>query len=225
MTRDDEEAARAALEAEARGGHLLERLIDADADREARSDPIFPDAGDVELELREATDLAKGFRSLRDAHSGELAVPRSVLPGDPRRVAAAIMLEMESDLEELRGRNAKSRQRRGAEDLVDLQSFRREDEVRSLNDKDVDPNVRAAALESLVTARAVMITWIRNDPSILGSINAMRGLDIRVGDGRIALDAVNRDREHQALGLLAWIVIPIVVVVFVVVVLFVSGRL
>ena len=69
-----------------------------------------------------------------------------------------------------------------------------------------------------------MIRWIRNDPSILGSINAMRGLDIRVGDGRIALDAVNRYREHKPLGLLAWIVIPIVVIILVVVVLFVSGA-
>ena len=117
MPRDDEGAARAALEAEARSGDLLERLRAADADREARADPIYPDAGDVELELREATELAKGFRSLRDAHRGELAVPRSVLPGDPRRVAAAIMLEMESDLEGLRGRHAKSRfatRRRGS---------------------------------------------------------------------------------------------------------------
>jgi len=222
MAREDEQAAAADLEAEARSGDLLERLKTADADRETQADPIYPDTGDLELE--EAAELAKGFRSLRDDHRGKVAIRRSLLPGDPGRVAAAIMFEMESDLAELHGRDAKARQRQGAEDLVDLQSFRRDDEVRILTEGDAEPKVRTAALESLLTARAAVITWIRGDPSILGSINALRGLEIRLGDGRLALDAVNRYREHQALGLLAWIVVPVAVIILVVVVLIISGT-
>jgi hypothetical protein len=47
-------------------------------------------------------------------------------------------------------------------------------------------------------------------------MNTLRDLDLRIGDGRAALDAVDRYRVKQALGLLAVAGFPVVVAVVVV---------
>jgi hypothetical protein len=69
----------------------------------------------------------------------------------------------------------------------------------------MDPTASEAidALGELMTARAAIVTWIRDDPSVIGSLNAIGDTDVRIGDGRQALDAVNGYREKQAFGFLA----------------------
>jgi len=106
-------------------------------------------------------------------------------------------------------------QRELAETLVDLQSFR-PDAQAALILADPPTSETAAAQAALLTARAAMIEWIRDDPSVTGNRNALQGLDLRIGDGRRALDAVNDYRGKQAFGLLAMFAIAALVIIAVV---------
>ena len=179
------------------------------------ADPIYPGSGDRPLGEIEAIELAAAFRSERDARRGEAAAPRSALPGDPSLVADALMMDAEVRMVGLKGADLKAAQRELAEVFVDLQSFRPDEEaVRIL----ADPMGANDELDSLRTARAAIIGLIREDEmSITGNRNAISGLDLRIGDGRVALDAVNRYREKQALALLTMIGIPGLIVIAVIV--------
>ncbi len=202
------------------GERAVARAKAIDDERIARADPIYPDEDRAVNEV-EAAELASAFRALRDSRRGELVAPRSALPGDPEHVATALLAEAEARMEGLDGRGLKAAQRELAEVFVDLQAFRPDDEAVKIQS---DPTGAVAELEALRTAQAAIIQLIREDDmSVTGNMNAMRGLDLRIGDGRIALDAVNRYRERQALGLLAigGIAVLVVVVLAVIVVLLV----
>lgn len=201
------------------GDRAIARAKAQDEKRVARADPIYPGSGDRPLEASEAAELAASFRSQLEAHRGGLVAPRSVLPGTPELVADALTMEALGRMAGLAGRDLKAAQREFAEVFVDLQSFRPDDEAARIL---ADPTGAVDELDSLRTARAAIIAMIREDDlSITGNRNAMSGLDLRIGDGRIALDAVNRYREKQALGLLTMIGIPVLIVVVIAVILFV----
>lgn len=195
-----EERTQTLLESGATGNELGERLAALDAERIEAAAPIYPD--EVELDPAVARDNAQRFRALRDEHGGEMVVPRSLLPDEPGRVAAALMAEGELRMAGLAGDALRDAQRELAEALVDLQGFRPDDQAGLIL---ADPTAPEAmeSVGALVTARAAIITWIRDDPSVVGSVNAIKDLDVRVGDGRKALDAVNGYREKQAFGFLA----------------------
>jgi hypothetical protein len=218
MTSDIDKAIGEALDGRERGDALVARLDAIDAEREARAAPIFPDEDDLAMDVGTAAELTTGFRAVRDAHRGAIVVPCSILPAAPGRVAAAILVALDADLAHLTGSRSKARQRAAAEDFVDLQSFRPEEDAALLVAQAAPALDRADALERLTTARGAAITWIREDPTVVGSLNAIRGLDLRVGDARVALDAVNRYREHQALGFLTLIIgVPALIVLGIVV--------
>jgi hypothetical protein len=193
------------------GDPTIARLKAQDAERVAQADPIYPGYGDRALDAHEAVELAAAFRALRDARRGELVAPRSDLPASAELVADALLIDGQDRVVELDGSELKAAQRELAEAFVDLQSFRPDEQAARILE---DPSGAADELRSLSVARAAMIGQIREDDmSVLGNMNALRGLDLRIGDGRIALDAVNRYREKQALGLLAMIGIPVFVVI------------
>lgn len=168
-----------------------------EAERIEVAAPIYPD--DDEIAPEEARDLARQFRILRDDHLGEVVAPRSLLPGEPGRVAAALISDGDARMENLAGDDLKAAQRELAEALVDLQSFRRDDEAALILAGPSDAEGIEAA-EALKTARAAIIAWIREDPSVLGNLNAIRDIELRIGDARQALDTVKGHRDKQALG-------------------------
>ncbi len=197
-----EERAQTLLESGATGDELGEGLVALEVERIEVAAPIYPE--EVELDPAVARETAQRFRLLRDEHRGETVVPVSLLPDEPGRVAAALFAEGELRMAGLAGDALRDVQRELAEALVDLQGFRPDDQASLIL---ADPTAPEAmeAVGALVTARAAIITWIRDDPSVVGSLNAIKGLDIRVGDGRQALDAVNGYRERQAFRFLATI--------------------
>jgi hypothetical protein len=209
-----EERTETLLESGATGDELLERLAVLDAERIEAAGPIYPDEG--ELDPAVARDNAQRFRALRDEHAGEMVVPRSLLPDEPGRVAAALIAEGELRMAGLAGDALRDAQRELAEALVDLQGFRPDDQAGLIL---ADPTAPEAmeSVGALVTARAAIITWIRDDPSVVGSVNAIKDLDIRIGDGREALDAVNGYREKQAFGFLAMFGLGALVVIAIIV--------
>ena len=204
----------------ATGRDLVERLQALDAERAEAAAPIYPDPGATPLGAAEARDLAQRFRALRDQHRGELVMPLSALPADPGRVAAALMAESEAREQGMRAGDLRTTRRELAATMVDLQSFRPDAEASAIL---ADPGSPAGTemTDRLLTARAALIAWIRDDASITGDRNALRELDVRIGDGRRALDAVNRYRERQAFGMIAMLavsaLIVLVIVVFVVI--------
>ena len=199
-----------------RGDALLARISAIEADREARADPIYPSDDDLAMDVGEARALLSRYRAIRDAHLGELAVDRSELPGEPQRVASAIVVAAQADAAAHTGKAQRAVQRASAEDLVDLQSFRPSEEIELI--AGATGAERDAALERLLTAKAGAITLIRDDPSVTGSMNALRGKELTIGNARPALDAVNRYREGQAFWFLAlFIGVPVVVGIVVVV--------
>ena len=220
MTEDPDERTKALLESGASGDELVAALRARDLERTNAADPIFPDADDVPSTMAEAQDLAQRFRVLRDELRGRSVAPRSALPAEPGLVASALMMEAERRMEGLEGKELRAAQRELAEAMVDLQSFRPDAEAALIGADSTTPET-ADALDALLTARAAMIEMIREDPSVTGNRNALRALDLRIGDARRALDAVNSYREKQAFGFLAMFgvaaLVVIVVVVFVVI--------
>jgi hypothetical protein len=200
MRKSIDERSQELFESGATGDELVEGLDALDAERAEAAGPIFPD--ESELDPDSARDIAQRFRTLRDEHRGEVVAPRSLLPGEPGRVAAALIADGDLRTEGLTGNALRDAQRELAETLVDLQGFRPDDDARLIL---MDPTASEAidALGELMTARAAIVTWIRDDPSVIGSLNAIGDTDVRIGDGRQALDAVNGYREKQAFGFLA----------------------
>jgi hypothetical protein len=216
MTDDPDEDTKALLESGATGDELVAALRARDVERTNAADPIFPDPGDVPLTTAEAQDLAERFRALRDELRGRSVAPRSALSAEPGRVASALVMEAEGRMEALDDKELRAAQRELAEAMVDLQSFRPDAQAALILAAPTTPET-AEALEALLTARAAIIEWIREDPSVTGNRNALRGLDLRIGDGRRALDAVNSYREKQAFGLLAMVGVAALVIIAVVV--------
>ena len=216
-----DERTEALLESGLAGDAMLEGLAALDAERTVGADPIYPNLGANPLAAGEARDLARRFRTLRDEHVGALVAARSLLPSDPGRVAAAIFMEGAARMDGLAGDDLVAAQRELAEAMVDLQSFR-PDAQAALILSGPDAPEAASALDALRTARASMIAAIREDPNVTGGRNALRDVEVRIGDARIALDAVNGYRERQAFGFLAiLVVVALVVIAIVVFVLFV----
>ena len=209
-----EERTQTLLDSGASGDELRAGLEALDKERTEAAGPIYPDEGD--LDPAAARDIAQRFRALRDEHRGEMVAPRSLLPGAPGRVAAALIADGDLRTEGLTGDDLREAQRELAEAFVDLQCFR-PDEQASLIQADPTTPEAIESVGALVTARAAIITWIRDDPSVLGSVNAIKDLDIRIGDGRQALDAVNGYRERQALGFLAMFGLGALVVIAIIV--------
>jgi hypothetical protein len=212
MSRDDRDGDLAP--ATGPGDRAIARVKAMDAERIARADPLYPGSGSRSFRDGEAAALAAATRSQVAAHRGELVAPRSALPGEPALVADALVVSAEAGMIRLGRDDLRAAQRDLAETLVDLQSFRPDEEAaRILSDQ-------AGAideLESLLAARAAIIAMLRDDDlSVVGNMNALRDLDLRIGDGRAALDAVDRYRVKQALGLLAVAGFPVVVAVVVV---------
>ena len=209
-----EERTQMLLESGATGDELREELEALDAERVDAAGPIYPDEG--ELDPAVARDIAQRFRAVRDEHRGAKVVPRHVLPDQPGRVAAALMLEGDLRVAGLTGDALRGAQRELAEVMVDLQGFRPDDQAELILANPSAPEAMEA-VGALMTARAATITWIREDPSVLGSMNAIKDLDLRIGDGRRALDAVNRYREKQAFGFLAIFGLAALVVIAIIV--------
>ena len=198
------------------GHELLESIKALDAERAQAAAPIYPDPGDVPLEAAEARDLAERFRALRDQHRGELVVPLSALPAEPGRVAAALIAEGDAREPDLPAAEQRTSRRELAATMVDLQSFRPDDEASALLTDPATP-AGSEARDRLLTARAAFIAWVRDDINVTGNRNALRDLDLRIGDGRRALDAVNSYREKQATGILAMVAIAALVVIGIVI--------
>ena len=209
-----DERSQELIESDVTGAELQDRLRSLDAERVEAATPIYPET--TEIPPAEARDLAQRFRTLRDEHRGEIVAPISLLPGDPGRVSAALYAEGISRMEGVTGGKLRALQRDLAEVMVDLQSFRPDDQAALILSDPTTP-AGAQALAWLMTARAATIASIRDDPGVLGALNAIGKLDIRIGDGRKALDAVNRYREKQAFGFLAMFGLGAIVVVAVVV--------
>lgn len=209
------------LESGTAGDDLLGRLAALDAERTVGADPIYPDPDGKPLEADEARVLARRFRTLRDEHLGASVAARSLLPDDPGRVAAAIFTEGVARMDGLTGDDLVAAQRELAEAMVDLQSFRPDDQATLILSGSASPDA-AEALDWLRTARASIIAAIREDPNVTGGRNALRDVEIRIGDARRALDAVNGYREKQAFGFLA--MIGVVILVVIVIVVFVVTR-
>lgn len=216
MTEDPDEETKALLESGATGDELVAALRALELVRTTAADPIFPDADDVPGTIAEAQELAQHFRALRDELRGRSVAPRSALPAAPGLVASALMMEAEGRMEGLKGKELRAAQRELAEAMVDLQSFRPDAEAALIVADPTTPET-ADALDALLTARAAMIEMIREDPSVTGNRNALRALDLRIGDARRALDAVNSYREKQAFGFLAMFGVAALVVIAVVV--------
>jgi len=216
MTDDPDERTKALLESGATGDELVAALTAVDRERTKAADPIFPDPGDAPLTTAEARELAERFRALRDELRGRSVAPRSALPAEPGAVASALMMEADGRTETLDGKELRAAQRELAETMVDLQSFRPDAQAALIVAEPTTPE-RADALDALLTARAAIIEWIREDPSVTGNRNALRGLDLRIGDGRRALDAVNSYREKQAFGFLTMFGVAALVVIAVIV--------
>jgi hypothetical protein len=204
------------IESGATGHDLIEGIKALDAERAEAAAPIYPDPGEASLDVAEARDLAQRFRSLRDQHRGELVMPRSALPAEPGRVAAALMAESEAREQGMPAAELRATRRELAATMVDLQSFRPDAEASAIL---ADPGTPAGteATDRLLTARAALIAWIRDDLNVMGNRNALRDLDVRIGDGRRALDAVNSYRETQAFGMIAMVAVVALVVIGIVI--------
>jgi hypothetical protein len=198
------------------GHDLIEGLKALDAERAEAAAPIYPDPGEVPLEATEARDLARRFRALRDQHRGELVVPLSALPAEPGRVAAALVAESEEREQGMPADDLRATRRELAATLVDLQAFRPDDEASAILADSETPE-GTEARDRLLTARAALIARVRDDLNVTGSRNALRHLDVRIGDGRRALDAVNSYREKQAFGMLAMVAVAALVVIGIVI--------
>jgi hypothetical protein len=222
MTDDPDEPTKALLEGGATGDELVAALRAQDVVRTNAADPIFPDSGDAPLSAAEAEDLAERFRALRDVLRGRAVASRSALPAEPGLVASALMMEADARMEGLDGKELRAAQRELAETMVDLQSFRPDAEAALIVAEPTTPET-ADALDALLTARAAIIEWIREDPSVTGNRNALRSLDLRIGDGRRALDAVKGYREKQAFGFLA--IFGVAALAIIAVVVFIVIRL
>jgi hypothetical protein len=187
----------------------LARVQALDVRRVARADPIYPGTGGRSLRDGEAAAIATATRSQLASRRGDLVAPRSALPDEPALVADALIVTAEAGMLRLGRDDLRAAQRDLAETLVDLQSFRPDEEAERILS---DPTGAVDELESLRAARAAIIAMLRDDDlSIVGNMNALRELDVRIGDGRVALDAVDRYRVKQALSLLAVAGFPVVV--------------
>lgn len=60
--------------------------------------------------------------------------------------------------------------------------------------------------------------WIRDDPSVIGNVTAIQSLDIRIGDGRRALDAVQAHRAAKLRTLLGIVIVAAVGIAAIIVV-------
>jgi hypothetical protein len=193
------------------GDRAIARVQALDMQRVARAEPIYPGSGGRSLEEGEAAVLAAAARSQLASRRGAVVAPRSALPGEPSLVADALIVAAEAGMLRLGRDDLRAARRDLAETLVDLQSFRPDAEVERILS---DPTGAVDELESLRTARAAIIAMLRDDDlSIVGNMNALRGLDLRIGEGRAALDAVERYRVRQALGLLAVAGFPLIVAI------------
>ena len=143
-------------------------------------------------------------------------MPVSALPDEPGRVAAALLAEGDAREEGLPAAEQKTSRRELAATMVDLQSFRPDEEASAILAEPATP-AGTEARDRLLTARAAFIAWIRDDLNVTGNRNALRDLDVRIGDGRRALDAVNSYREKQAFGILAMIAVAALVVIGIVI--------
>jgi hypothetical protein len=128
MRKSIDERSQELFESGATGDELVEGLDALDAERAEAAGPIFPD--ESELDPDSARDIAQRFRTLRDEHRGEVVAPRSLLPGEPGRVAAALIADGDLRTEGLTGNALRDAQRELAETLVDLQGFRPDDDAR-----------------------------------------------------------------------------------------------
>jgi hypothetical protein len=223
MSDEFDQRTKDALDGPPSDAGLIEKLRAVDAARVADAGPIYPDIGDMPLTAIEASDLAGRFRSLRDEQRGTVVAPRSMLPGEPGRVAAALMSDATARQHGLTGKPLRADQREVAEAMVDLQSFRPDDEATLIlaGAKTADA---IDAAERLMTARAAVIAWIRDDPSVVGNRNALRDLELRIGDGRRALDAVNGYREKQAFGFLAMFGVGALVIIAIVILVVIQAS-
>ena len=201
------------------GDRAIARVRAIDNERIAWADPIYPSAGDRALDGRSAAELVSDLRSQLLSRRGEPVAPRSALPGDPELVADALLVDADARMAGLGRDEMKAASRELAEAFVDLQSFRPDVEAARIL---ADPTAAVEELEALRIARAAIIGMLRaDDMSILGNMHALRDIDLRIGDGRVALDAVERYRVRQAVGLLAVAGFPILVIIVVAVILLV----
>jgi hypothetical protein len=149
----------------------------------------------------EVSTLVADFRRTRDAVRGRHAVAVEELPAPPDRLATALV-------EASRNTTDPGAARRLAEDLVDLQAFV---DLRG-EAAPTPPPAGQPPSRILVRIRerqAAAIAFLRNDPSVVGTVAAQQGRWIAIGDARSALDRTRTYRELQfggLLGTLTWIV-------------------
>lgn len=196
------------------GDELLARIRSIDDRRVAAARPVFPAVDAPSMSDPDAHDLIHRFRATRDAHRGAVAAPSSALPGPPEQIATAIMVALASLEGRVGKREARAESRQLAADLVDLQGFRPDHEAQILLAAPPDSHDRRL----LTTARAAIMQWIRDDPSVIGNVTAIQSLDIRIGDGRRALDAVEAHRAAKLRTLLGIVIVAAVGIAAIIVV-------
>lgn len=165
---------------------------------------ILPDRQAEPLEPVELRALVRAFEMVCARAKGRHAAPASWLPGSPRRVATALDLALEDAAERLDW----SATRHLREALVDLQAFVPDDEAAAAEGfatGNHGPMARLgeAALDRVHHAQAIVIAMLRDEDTAGGAYNALRDMDggIRIGYARRSLEAVDRYKVAQALGL------------------------
>jgi hypothetical protein len=159
--------------------------------------------------LSEADGVAVAYRflSVRDRYAGKSAAPISTLPGTPEEVAEALVHYRDARFDTLSEDEQRDRWKSFERAVMDLQLFVTDEELTAIDRMAED------ALDALKWRQAAVASMIRDDPNVLGNHNALRDIDVRIGEAARSYDAIRGYRDRQASGfasMLAWpIVTPI----------------
>jgi hypothetical protein len=172
----------------------------------AESTAILPDRDAEHLAPREVRALVTAFDKTCHRAKGRHAAPVSWLSVAARRVATALDIALEVAEED----HDWPTTRHLREDIVDLQAFLPDDEAAAAEafmaggDGHV-PGDGFAALDRVRTGQAIVISMLRNDELVLGAHVALRDMDqdIRIGEARRSLEAVDRYKSEQSNGFAA----------------------
>jgi hypothetical protein len=170
-------------------------------DTQRRTYAYLPTQDGQDVDAEGAFRLIDRFIDVVAEHFGETAAPVSALGDDPRLIAQA--------LDAVGG--VLDDPRIAAELLVELQSFRPDDDWRVLSEAEAGPDAekaRAAAAERLRAARASATAHLRDDLTVVGDMNALGSADeLAIGEGRRALGIVEAYRRSQLsmfMAVVAW---------------------
>lgn len=173
------------------------------------------------MELREALRIFDAFEQVRTRATGMRAAPVSWLPA-PGEVVATALSRVAGEAREL------AVQRSCREAFVDIQAFVPDDEAVLVearaggppdDERGVDHRAGSngrpdqvsaiAVLEEIRLAQAQAISFLREDDRVQGALNALGGSCFAIGQARLSLEAVDRYKDAQTLGLASMVTWPI----------------